>query len=54
MSAWAYNIAQNLPQGLSAEIADNFRSAGIELSGKKRIMGVFLIDFIGKNYQNRS
>ena len=27
--------------GLSAEIADNFRSAGIELSGKKRSMGVF-------------
>jgi|LUMV01.1.fsa_nt_gb hypothetical protein len=27
-------IIQNLPQGLSAEIADNFRSAGIELSGK--------------------
>ena len=41
MSALAYKIAQNLPQGLSAEIADNFRSAGIELSGKKRNMGVF-------------
>ena len=38
MSALAYKIAQNLPQGLSAEIADNFRSAGIELSGKKRNM----------------
>ena len=42
MSALAYKIAQNLPQGLSAEIADNFRSAGIELSGKKRNMNVFL------------
>ena len=41
MSAWAYNIAQNLPQGLSAEIADNFRSAGIELSGEKWNMSVF-------------
>ncbi len=54
MSALAYKIAQNLPQGLSAEIADNFRSAGIELSGKKRNMNVFLINSIGKNYQNRS
>ena len=41
MSALAYKIAQNLPQGLSAEIADNFRSTGIELLGKKRNMGVF-------------
>ena len=41
MSAWAYKIAQNLPQGLSAEIVDNFRSAGIELSGKSWNMGVF-------------
>ena len=47
MSALAYKIAQNLPQGLSAEIADNFRSAGIELSAKKRNINVFLIDFIG-------
>ncbi|WP_257222500.1 hypothetical protein [Acinetobacter sp. YH16050] len=34
MSALAYKIAQNLPQGLSAEIANNLRSSGIELSGK--------------------
>jgi hypothetical protein len=41
MSALDYNIAQNLPQGLSAEIADNFRSAGIELSGKSLNLNVF-------------
>ena len=41
MSAWAYNIAQNLPQGLSAEIADSFGTGSIELSGKKRNMSVF-------------
>jgi hypothetical protein len=41
MSALAYKIAQNLPQSLSAEIADNFRSAGIESSWKKRNMNVF-------------
>ena len=49
MSALAYKIAQNLPQGLSAEIADNFRSAGIELSGKKRNMNVFWSILLAKN-----
>ena len=49
MSALAYKIAQNLPQGLSAEIADNFRSAGIELSGKKRNMNGFWTIFLAKH-----
>ena len=41
MSALAYNIAQNLPQGLSAEIADSFGTGCIELSGKSWNMSVF-------------
>jgi hypothetical protein len=41
MSALAYNIAQNLPQGLSAEIADSFRGWGVELSGKSWNLSVF-------------
>lgn len=32
MSALAYNIAQNLPQGLSVEIANSFRSEYHDLS----------------------
>ena len=52
MSALAYKIAQNLPQGLSAEIADNFRSAGIELSGKKRNMNVFGSILLARTIKN--
>ena len=52
MSALAYKIAQNLPQGLSAEIAANFRGAGIELSGKKRNMNVFWSILLARTIEN--